>query len=249
MTAPPRTRTPRGQVKPFMASFHEACDRAMAELIAGGAQHGLNLVCRPGCTACCTYLAHTFEADAILVVDAVQGLPRDTRQAVIDRLVAWVIAWKSDPTCSADPIAEHEATRVHWGRKRIQCPMLDPEHRTCLVYEHRPLVCRSMHAVDRANDRLDPACPACPDLSAPVACLVDDQHVAHGHEPYVWQLRNDITPTWDVAIIQLFGRLGIDFEWLRPGPLAVVVLEQGARLYGWKAGHRVALPMFTGHPT
>lgn len=79
--------------------------------------------CRAGCDHCCRHLAaipHITEAEWALLEDGLRRLPRAERNRVAEQISA-----------------------LEQGTRPYTCPLLDTSGRKCLVYEHRPLACRT----------------------------------------------------------------------------------------------------------
>ena len=85
--------------------------------------------CAVGCTACCKVDLSVFGVEAARVRTAFRALPDDVRAAA--------------------------AARVRAGR---HCAMIDPADGRCIVYEARPLICRSHGLAILIDGRVD-HCP------------------------------------------------------------------------------------------
>ncbi len=70
--------------------------------------------CGPGCVECCRVDLSVFQVEAALIAKAFAALPDDIRAAA----------------------AERAATGIH-------CCMIDPADGRCIVYDARPVICRS----------------------------------------------------------------------------------------------------------
>ncbi|MBM4185757.1 MAG: YkgJ family cysteine cluster protein [Gemmatimonadetes bacterium] len=102
--------------------------------------------CRPGCSACCQGPFDIPTADVAVVLEGFRALPRDDRRAILTRARADVEAMRAlvpgwiDPYDIAD-IGEEAFDRAIESHADRPCPLLDDEGR-CLIYAHRPVVCR-----------------------------------------------------------------------------------------------------------
>ena len=85
--------------------------------------------CRLGCTRCCEVDLSVFTVEAALVREAFRSLPVDVRAAA--------------------------AVRARTGTR---CVMLDPADGHCIVYDARPLICRSHGLAILIDGRVD-HCP------------------------------------------------------------------------------------------
>jgi Fe-S-cluster containining protein len=106
--------------------------------------------CRKGCDDCCRRLAAApvlTEPEWVLVREALTGLPEAVRSAVERR-----IAMLSDV------------------RQPIVCPMLDTACGACLIYDARPVACRTYgFYVDREGGLY---CPKIEDAAASAAGII-----------------------------------------------------------------------------
>lgn len=85
---------------------------------------GAWIVCRPGCAECCLGSFEISDDDAHRLQ---QGLAE---------LVA------SDPSRAAR-LRQRASTALETSGEDDPCPALDPETRTCDLYNHRPITCRT----------------------------------------------------------------------------------------------------------
>ena len=81
--------------------------------------------CRAGCADCCQVDLSVFPVEAEPMVTAFQALPGEVRAAA--------------------------ATRAHAGK---HCALLDPEERRCVIYEDRPLICRTQGLAHLVDDEI-----------------------------------------------------------------------------------------------
>jgi Fe-S-cluster containining protein len=126
---------------------------------------GDHLACRPGCTACCIGPFPITALDAERLCDGIRRLDPATRNAVIERAREDVAAM--GPTFPGDPAegwleGDDEAIEafllLHGERP---CPALDPASGRCLVYEHRPVSCRTFGPPTRIGSEDLPPCGLC----------------------------------------------------------------------------------------
>jgi Fe-S-cluster containining protein len=87
------------------------------------------VTCGPGCAACCNVDLTVFPIEADRIAAAFARLPERTRAAA----------------------ARRAARGVH-------CAMLDPRRKRCIVYDSRPLICRTHGLAILVDGRLD-HCP------------------------------------------------------------------------------------------
>jgi Fe-S-cluster containining protein len=100
--------------------------------------------CKPGCAACCIVDLSVFEVEARLVEALFAGLDRETRQRAAQR-----------------------------AQENSHCCMLEPETGLCIVYQARPLICRSHGLTILIDGKLD-CCPLnYTTAAAPMAHVLD----------------------------------------------------------------------------
>ncbi len=145
------------------ADLVEAFDASvgMGEASAEG-----HLACRLGCTHCCIGPFEITALDAARLVRGVAGLVRrdpETASAVVRRASRqWeTMAAVFPGDAAAGILAEDEAARdAFFGRfSETPCPALDPLSGACLVYEWRPLSCRSYGLPVRHGSQVLDPCP------------------------------------------------------------------------------------------
>ena len=113
---------------------------------------GLRISCAKGCAACCRMLVPVSAPEAFALKQAVDALPEDRRQAILervadsherlraagllDRLMALA---DSDHRLTDDDM---EPINQDYYVLRMPCPFLENE--MCSIYEHRPSACREL---------------------------------------------------------------------------------------------------------
>jgi hypothetical protein len=119
------------------------------------ARHGAEMKCNTGCSHCCHVRLSITGVEAAAIRDAMATWPTERRAALAANL----------------PVAPGD-----------RCAALDPNGR-CLVYEVRPIVCRSHGAPIRLRDaRSLPVVQSCPDnftakgpAAADADCIIDQE--------------------------------------------------------------------------
>ena len=104
--------------------------------------------CRLGCTSCCIGPFPITVLDVHMLQQGLAGLPSDQRHRIEQRAIE-----QTDAMEAAFPQLTHTDRLDHWTDREIDrlstefhqhpCPALEADGR-CGVYQHRPLVCRSM---------------------------------------------------------------------------------------------------------
>jgi len=100
-------------------------------------QYGEKILCRKGCSDCCSQLFQITEIEAAYISRAVKKLPAEDQEKLKDR------ARKYLPQ-REQLLAERNVPDA-WGSLpppglRLPCPAL--EDGACQIYSHRPLICR-----------------------------------------------------------------------------------------------------------
>jgi Fe-S-cluster containining protein len=125
----------------------ESVDGAIA---SAARRAGDQLVCRAGCSECCSGPFPINRLDAWRLAEGMTSLrQRDPARAdaVHARARRMVAAFAS--TFPGDPVTgrlggdETAEDRFFEEQSAVPCPVLDPATQTCELYEHRPLFCRT----------------------------------------------------------------------------------------------------------
>jgi Fe-S-cluster containining protein len=223
-------------------------DAELAELERRGRTEGLEIACRPGCAACCTYLVGALPSEAALVVDHIDRLPSRERDAIIARLVAWERAWL---LAGGRDLVTPQAALV-WQDRRIPCPMLDPKSYTCTVYPVRPLACRAHHALPAPTDeatRVQTPFPCCGTPEPGDGCFQTPQATRHGHPVATYMLDNLLLPRTNDLIALLEGVPGASDGKPQGGHLPTLVLRIGRVERGWQNPPKVVKLPVLQHAT
>jgi len=122
---------------------HKALDAAMAARVATvERERGETSPCRTGCAHCCRQPVFVGSLELVPIVQALRDLPRVTRQQVLERLRSWFDAMAR---LSTFPTGAPGSGKPYL-RAGITCPLLSPDE-TCLVYEVRPIACRTHQVI------------------------------------------------------------------------------------------------------
>lgn len=113
---------------------------------------GETISCRKGCAACCRMLVPISAPEAFALQDAVNELPPQRRQAIVQRVAeARARLMQAGLLTRLTEIAEterqltdeeFEATNRDYYALRMPCPFLENE--VCSIYEDRPAACREL---------------------------------------------------------------------------------------------------------
>jgi len=119
--------------------YRKILDRADAHFASVMATQPQNLQCGAGCSLCCYGLFEVGSGDVPILAEGLASLHPARRKKVIARALA-IVEDHSHPNlreCSA------EAKEAFFERTQsTPCPNLD-DAGLCVMYEHRPLVCRT----------------------------------------------------------------------------------------------------------
>jgi Fe-S-cluster containining protein len=152
----------------FPASKDKKLIQIVDAAFADAAQRsGEWLVCRPGCTQCCTAAFAINQLDAHRLRRGFANLEkRFPERAALIRLRAQQAVARLSPDFPGDPVSgllyeDDEATRQFedFANDEI-CPVLDPKTGNCELYESRPMTCRVFGPPVRSEEGLG-ACELC----------------------------------------------------------------------------------------
>jgi Fe-S-cluster containining protein len=122
-------------------------DTAVADAYQRGGPH---LVCRPGCSQCCIGVFPIAHEDAARLRDALTHLEQtDPERSQRIRARVQHSLTRLDPWFPGDLTTgilneDHEAAILFEEFANDEpCPVLDPDHGTCDLYESRPILCRT----------------------------------------------------------------------------------------------------------
>ena len=139
-----------------------------AALASATARSGDHLVCRPGCSQCCIGVFPIAHEDAARLRAGLELLTH-TDPARAARIHARVAAslTRLDPWFPGDLSTgilhdDHEAAILFEEFANDEpCPVLDPDHGTCDLYESRPILCRTFGPPMRTEEGNLATCELC----------------------------------------------------------------------------------------
>lgn len=99
--------------------------------------HGDRIQCRRGCDDCCHQLFQISELEAAEISRGVAGLPQNVQRELRSRAEKY-IEQRVELIARRGFVESWGA--LHGPGLRLACPAL--ENGACLLYEHRPLICR-----------------------------------------------------------------------------------------------------------
>jgi Fe-S-cluster containining protein len=198
------------------ASLLQIVDIAVADAYQRGGSH---LVCHPGCSECCIGVFPIAQEDAARLREGLSSLERtDPEKSQRIRTRVKESLTRLDPWFPGDLTTgilneDHEAAILFEEFANDEpCPVLDPDHGTCDLYESRPILCRTfgppmrsegdngevnlatcelcfIHATTEviAACELDPTIPAQEEASNQA---FNKAHALHGQTLIAYALRN-----------------------------------------------------------
>lgn len=160
-----------------------------AALADSARRSGHHLVCKPGCSQCCIGVFPIAHEDAARLREGLEALARidPERAAEIRKRVAESLA-RLDPWFPGDLHSgilneDYEATILFEEFANDEpCPVLDLEHGTCDLYEHRPILCRTFGPPMRTAEENLATCELCfitASTEEIAACELDPTIPAH----------------------------------------------------------------------
>jgi len=140
-------------------------DAAVADAYQRGGPH---LVCHPGCSQCCIGVFPIAHEDAARLREGLTSLEKTDpeRAARIHERVAQSLT-RLDPWFPGDLTTgilneDHEAAILFEEFANDEpCPVLDPDHGTCDLYAHRPILCRTFGPPMRTEEKNLATCELC----------------------------------------------------------------------------------------
>lgn len=104
----------------------------------------LQPACRMGCAFCCYFPIVINKMEANLIKNAIDRMKPDRKQFIQKHLLRYFQQYKEPvkELGNLDIVNHPDAKRVY-KEANLPCPFLNPETNACLIYEVRPLPCRS----------------------------------------------------------------------------------------------------------
>lgn len=183
-------------------SYRDILQRADAHFHEVARTQAKHLQCN-GCSLCCYGLFEIGAADIPVLAAGLEQLHPSRRRAIVRR-AAEIVTSSDHPNLREADVREKDA--FFHRTASVRCPNLSDEGR-CLVYEYRPLVCRTFGVPLRESDRyLGDVC----DLNFNEATAAEK-----------------MTAAWD---LNLEDELGPEDEYTIPEAIVAI-----ARMRGWLA--------------
>lgn len=147
------------------------------------------LACKPGCSQCCVGVFAINQLDAIRLRKGLAELEaRDPQRAARIRERAHASVARLSPDFPGDPATgllntdNSEEACKHWDEygNSEPCPVLDPETKTCDLYESRPVICRTFGPALTAEGDLG-HCELCFVGATPEEVIAHEMHPDPDH--------------------------------------------------------------------
>lgn len=155
----PRPKLPAGDTQ-----LIQIVDAALADSVR---RSGAWLACKPGCAQCCMGVFTINQLDALRLQKGLATLARsDPERAARVRQRAREAAARLAPDFPGDPatgrVDQSREAYTRWNdfANLEPCAALDPQSKTCDLYEYRPLTCRTFGPPVRSEGELG-VCELC----------------------------------------------------------------------------------------
>ncbi len=183
---PLRLALPSGNVpaEAMLPALRTITDAVVGRGIAVTHAKGRSISCKSGCAACCRHMALISDIEARALAQVVAEMPEPRRNVVRARFAAASQRMEQAGLAELARHADHlppdrlRALATDYFKLRIDCPFLEDER--CMVYDHRPLVCRKLvvtspaaWCIDPADDRVQPL--PLPKIAAAILLVTSDE--------------------------------------------------------------------------
>jgi len=100
--------------------------------------------CQMGCAFCCYFPIITNKMEAMLIKDAISKMPADRKHFIENHLSEYyqVYEEKVEQLSGIDIVSDSDA-KYKYKKEQLPCPFLNLKKNACMVYEVRPLPCRT----------------------------------------------------------------------------------------------------------
>lgn len=100
--------------------------------------------CQMGCAFCCYFPIITNKMEAMLIKDAISKMPADRKHFIENHLSEYyqVYEEKVEQLSGIDIVSDSDA-KYKYKKEQLPCPFLNLKTNACMVYEVRPLPCRT----------------------------------------------------------------------------------------------------------
>ena len=130
-------------------SYKEILDRADAFFRSASESQRQNLQCGRGCSLCCYGLFEFGAADIPVLAEGLERLHPMRRRKIVRKALAIVAESRHPNLRESTPVEKDE---FFSRTASVACPNLN-DSGECMIYDHRPLVCRTFGLPLRDGDR------------------------------------------------------------------------------------------------
>jgi Fe-S-cluster containining protein len=127
----PNAAVPAAEIVPAL--------QGLVNAVVEAAEAGKTVSCRKGCGACCRQLVPVSRTEGERLLQLVEAMPAERREALLARFAAAEAAIDHAGLKEPDNRSDRELSVAYFAL-RIPCPFLEDE--SCSIHPERPLVCR-----------------------------------------------------------------------------------------------------------
>ncbi|UUI00939.1 YkgJ family cysteine cluster protein [Oceanobacillus jeddahense] len=104
----------------------------------------LTPTCQMGCAFCCYFPIVINKMEAKLIKDAISKMPGDRKHFIEDHLIQYneMYSAKIERLGNLDLASDPDA-KYKYRKEHLPCPFLNLETNACMIYEVRPIPCRT----------------------------------------------------------------------------------------------------------
>ncbi|KAB8138532.1 YkgJ family cysteine cluster protein [Gracilibacillus oryzae] len=99
--------------------------------------------CQMGCAFCCYFPIIINEMEAKLMKAAIKGLPEERRTKLEQHLKEYFMKYQHKLIETKQLDREEEDFKYKYRKQQLPCIMLDTDTNQCMLYEYRPIPCRT----------------------------------------------------------------------------------------------------------
>jgi Fe-S-cluster containining protein len=127
----PNAAVPAAEVVPAL--------QGLVNAVVEAAERGKAISCRKGCGACCRQLVPVSRTEGERLLQLVEAMPAERREALMVRFVAAEAAIEAGGLKERKGRGDRELSTAYFALG-VPCPFLEEE--SCSIHPERPLVCR-----------------------------------------------------------------------------------------------------------
>jgi Fe-S-cluster containining protein len=134
-------QTPQSIVEHGFVDLLAHVDSAIKEIES---KANISPSCEIGCAFCCYFPIIVSRLEVKLMLEYIDMLPAERKNTVNNHLKRYFKDNKEkvDTACSLN-FEENDSFKLEYIKEQLACPFLDKASNSCLVYEVRPLPCRT----------------------------------------------------------------------------------------------------------